>query len=100
MPQAISILIWDQADPWTVRRVAEAIEEYQSVIIPCSSAAAILFTLQHKTVDVVILTLKNRFSISAASEISPTPSRGDFLSPFDDDETRYCMDGNDPPRGV
>jgi hypothetical protein len=51
MPQAISILIWDQADPWTVRRVAEAIEEYQSVILPCSSAAAILFTLRQKTVD-------------------------------------------------
>jgi DNA-binding response OmpR family regulator len=58
MPQAVSILVWDQDDPWTVHRVAKAIEEYQSVVIPCSSAAAVLFTLQHKTVDAGILNLQ------------------------------------------
>src|SRR5207247_11146674 len=52
--EAVSILVWDQDDPLTVKNAAEAIEEYQSVVIPCSSAEAVLFTIQHNTVDVVI----------------------------------------------
>jgi DNA-binding NtrC family response regulator len=92
MPQAVSILIWDQADPWTIRRVAEAIEEYQSVVIPCSSSAAILFTLQHKTVDVIILNLQKPLqdTFQLLSEIQAQAPQVEviFVSPFDDDETR------------
>ena len=94
MPQAVSILVWDQDDPWTVRRVAEAIEEYQSVIIPCSSAAAILFTLQHKTVDVLILNLQKPLqdTFQLLSEIQAQAPQVEviFVSPFDDDETRWA----------
>jgi DNA-binding NtrC family response regulator len=93
-PQAVSILIWDQDDSWTVHRVAEAIQEYQSVVIPCSSAAAILFTLQHKTVDVVILKLQKPLqdTFQLLSEIQAQAPHVEviFVSSFDDDETRWA----------
>jgi DNA-binding response OmpR family regulator len=92
MPQAVSILVWDQDDPWTVHRVAKAIEEYQSVVIPCSSAAAVLFTLQHKTVDAGILNLQKPLqdTFQLLSEIQAQAPQVEviFVSPFDDDETR------------
>ena len=92
MPQAVSILVWDQNDPRTVHRVAEAIEEYQSVVIPCSSAAAILFTIQHKTIDAVILNLQKPLqdTFQLLSEIQSKAPQVEviFVSPFDDDETR------------
>ena len=94
MPQAVSILIWDQDDSWTVHRVAEAIQEYQSVVIPCSSAAAILFTLQHTTVDVVILKLQKPLqdTFQLLSEIQAQAPHVEviFVSSFDDDETRWA----------
>jgi DNA-binding NtrC family response regulator len=94
MAQAVSILVWDQDDPRTVHRVAEAIEEYQSVVIPCSSAAAILFTLQHKTVDVLILNLQKPLqdTFQLLSEIQAQAPQVEviFVSPFDDDETRWA----------
>lgn len=90
--QAVSILVWDH-DPLTLHKVAEAIDEYQSVVIPCSSVEAILFTLQHKTVDVVILNLRKPFenTFHLLSEIKAKAPRVEviFVSPFDDDETRW-----------
>ena len=61
MEQAVSLLVWDQDDPLTAKKVTEAIEGYQSVVIPCSSAAVLLSAIQHKTVDVVILNLQKPF---------------------------------------
>jgi two-component system, OmpR family, phosphate regulon sensor histidine kinase PhoR len=94
VPQAVSILIWDQDDPCTVHTVAEAIEEYQSVVIPCSSPAGILFTLEHKTVDVVILNLQKPLqdTFQLLSEIQAKAPQVEviFVSPFDDDETRWA----------
>jgi DNA-binding NtrC family response regulator len=94
MPKAVSILIWDQDDPWTVHTVTEAIREYQSVVIPCSSAAGILFALQHKTVDVVILNLQKPLqdTFQLLSEIQAKAPQVEviFVSPFDDDETRWA----------
>jgi DNA-binding NtrC family response regulator len=90
--EAVSILVWDQDDPLTVKNAAEAIEEYQSVVIPCSSAEAVLFTIQHKTVDVVILNLQKPFEkvFRLLSEIKVIASQVEviFVSPFDD-ETRW-----------
>jgi DNA-binding NtrC family response regulator len=92
MQQAVSILVWDQDDPLTVQRVAETIDEYQSVVIPCSSVEAILYTLQHKTVDVVILNLQKPFesTFHLLSEIKTKAPQVEvvFVSPFDD-ETRW-----------
>ena len=89
-----SMALMPQDDPRTVHRVAEAIEEYQSVVIPCSSATAILFTLQHKTVDVLILNLQKPLqdTFQLLSEIQAEAPQVEviFVSPFDDDETRWA----------
>ena len=92
MQQNISILVLDLDDPFTAKKVTEAIEEYQSVVLPCSSAEAILFTIQHKTVDVVILNLQKPFekAFHLLSEIKAKAPHAEviFVSPFDD-ETRW-----------
>lgn len=92
MQETVSILVWDQDDPLTVKRVTEAIEEYQSTVVPCSSPKAVLFTLQHKTVDVVILNLQKPFgnAFDLLSEIKTKAPNVEaiFVSPFDD-ETRW-----------
>ena len=94
MPQAVSILVWDQDDSRTVHRVAEAIAQYQSVVIPCSSSAAILYALQDKTVDVLILNLQKPLqdTFQLLSEIQAQAPQVEviFVSPFDDDETRWA----------
>ena len=59
MEQSFSILVFDQDDPSTLKNVTEAIAEYQSVVLPCSSAKAVLFTIQQKAVDAVIVNLQN-----------------------------------------
>jgi DNA-binding NtrC family response regulator len=92
MQQAVSILVWDP-DPLTLHRVAEAIDEYQSVVIPCSSVEAILSNLQHRAVDVVILNLRKPFqsTFHLLSEIQAKAPQVEviFVSHFEDDETRW-----------
>jgi DNA-binding NtrC family response regulator len=92
MQPPVSILVWDQGDAQTVQRVAEAIDEYQSIVIPCSSAEAILFHIQHKMVDVVILNLQKPFqdTLHLLSEIKTKADQVEVIcvSPFDD-ETRW-----------
>ena len=94
MPQAVSIIVWDQDDPSTIRRVSEAIEEYQSVVTPCSSAATTLFTLQHKSVDAVVLNLQKPLesTFQVLSEIHAKAPQVEVIivAPFDDDETRWA----------
>ena len=93
LPQAVSILVWDQDDPWTVHKVGEAVEEYQSIVKPCSSAAGLLSTLQHKAVDVVILNfqkpLENAFQLLSEIQAKAPQVEVIFVAPFDDDETRW-----------
>ena len=96
MEQAVSILVWDQDDPLTVKEVAEAMQEYQSVVIPCSSAKAIVFTIQHKTVDVVILSLQEPFenAFDLLSEIKTKAPQVEviFVSPFNDETLPVWME--------
>ena len=61
MEQSFSILVWDQDDPSTFKNVTEAIQEYQSVVLPCSSVEAVHFAIQHRAVDAVILNLQKPF---------------------------------------
>ena len=88
MSETIAILVLDQDDPLTAKRVTEAIDDYQSVVIPCSSAKAIVFTIQHKTVDVVILSLQEPFenAFDLLSEIKTKAPQVEviFVSPFND----------------
>jgi DNA-binding NtrC family response regulator len=92
MQHAVSILVWDLDDPLTVKRVTEAVEAYQSAVIPCSSAEGVLFAIQHQTVDVVILSLQKPFqeAFNFLSEIKTKASQVEviFVSEFDD-ETRW-----------
>ena len=89
MSETIAILVLDQDDPLTAKRVTEAIDDYQSVVIPCSSPEAILFTIQHKTVDVVILSLQQPFekAFHLLSAIKATAAQVEviFVSRFDDE---------------
>jgi DNA-binding response OmpR family regulator len=89
MQHAVCILVWDLDDPLTVKRVTEAVEAYQSAVIPCSSAEGVLFAIQHKTVDVVILSLQKPFkkAFNLLSEIKTKASQVEviFVSEFDDD---------------
>jgi DNA-binding NtrC family response regulator len=72
--------------------VAEAIEAYQSVVITCLSAEALLFTLQRRRVDVVILSLQKPFeeAFHLLNKIKTNASQAEviFVSEFDD-ETRW-----------
>ena len=61
MEQSFSILVFDQDDPSTLKNVTEAIQEYQSVVLPCSSGEAVFFAIQHRAVDAVILNLQKPF---------------------------------------
>ena len=96
MQQNISILVLDQEDPLTAKKVTEAIEEYQSLVIPCSSAEAILFTIQHKTVDVVILNLQKPFenAFHLLSEIKAKAPHTEviFVSKFDNEALWVWME--------
>jgi len=92
MKQSLSILVWDQDDPSTFKNVAEAVQEYQSVVFPCSSAAAVLFVIQQRAVDAVILNLQKPFehAFHLLSEIKTKAPQVAviFVSPFDE-ETRW-----------
>jgi DNA-binding NtrC family response regulator len=92
MEQSFSILVWDQDDPSTFKNVAEAIQEYQSVVLPCSSPEAVLFVIQHRAVDAVILNFQKPFehAFNLLSEIKTQAPQVEviFVSPFDE-ETRW-----------
>jgi DNA-binding NtrC family response regulator len=92
MEQSFSILVFDQDDPSTLKNVTEAIQEYQSVVLPCSSGEAVLFAIQHRAVDAVILNLQKPFeqAFRFLAQIKTKAPKVEviFVSPFDD-ETRW-----------
>jgi len=92
MEQSFSILVFDQDDPSTLKNVTEAIQEYQSVVLPCSSAEAVLFAIQHRAVDAVILNLQKPFeqAFRFLAQIKTKAPKVEviFVSPFDE-ETRW-----------
>ena len=92
MEQSFSILVFDQDDPSTLKNVTEAIQEYQSVVLPCSSGEAVLFAIQHRAVDAVILNLQKPFeqAFRFLAQIKAKASKVEviFVSPFDE-ETRW-----------
>src|SRR5262245_31316732 len=96
MERVLSILVWDQDDPLTVKRVTEAIEEHQSVVIPCSSAEALPFAIQHMTVDLVILNLQKPFerAFQVLSQIKTQAPEVEviFVSRFDDEARWVWME--------
>jgi len=83
MEQSFSILVFDQDDPSTLKNVTEAIQEYQSVV---------LFAIQHRAVDAVILHLQKPFeqAFRSLAQIKTKAPKVEviFVSPFDD-ETRW-----------
>ena len=92
MEQSFSILVFDQDDPSTFKNVTEAIQEYQSVVLPCSSREAVLFAIQHRAVDAVILSLQKPFeqAFRFLAQIKTKAPKVEviFVSPFDE-ETRW-----------
>jgi two-component system phosphate regulon sensor histidine kinase PhoR len=95
MQEPISILVLDE-DPLTIKGVTEIIAEYQSIAIPCPSAEAILFAIQHKAVDVVIVNLQKPFqqAFDLLSEIKGNAPRVEviFVSRFDEETLPLWME--------
>lgn len=93
MKQNISILVWDEDDPLTLKDVIEAMQAYESVAEACWSAEEVLSAIQQKTVDVVILNLQepceNAFYLLAEIKTKAPQVEVIFVSLFDD-ETR-CL---------
>ena len=58
MQDVLSVIVFDQDDPFTLKKVTQAITEYRSEVVPCSSPQAILDSIQKKTVDVIVLNLE------------------------------------------
>jgi len=58
MKDTISIVVCDPEDPRTLESVAEAVREYQSVLIPCASGEAVGAAIERQPVDVVVLNLQ------------------------------------------
>src|SRR5262245_60513513 len=91
MRKRISILVWDQDDPLTLKNVAEAMQAYKSVAVACWSAEEVLFATQQKTIDVVVINLQepceNAFHLLSEIKIQAPRVEVIFVSPFDE-ETR------------
>ena len=92
MQDILSVIVFDPDDPLTLKKVSEAIKEYHSEIIHCSSPQAILDSIQKKTVHVIVLHLEKPFEkvFRLLSEIKVIVPQVEviFVSPFDD-ETRW-----------
>src|SRR5262245_30411387 len=93
MKQNISILVWDQDDPVTLKDVTEAMQAYECVAMACWSAEEVLFAIQHQKVDVVILNLQqpceNAFHLLSEIKNQAPQVEVIFISSFDE-ETR-CL---------
>jgi len=89
MQDILSVIVFDPDDPLTLKRVSEAIKEYHSEVIPCSSPQAILDSIQEKTVDVIILVLEKPFekAYELLSQIKAGVAEVEvvFVSRFDDE---------------
>jgi DNA-binding NtrC family response regulator len=88
MRETLAVAVFDPDDPTTVEDVAEAVREYQSVIIPCSSQGIVLSTLNEQHIDALVIgfqePFKETFKLLSQIKAQATQAEVVFLSEFDD----------------
>jgi len=96
MRHHISVAVFDWVDPVTVKSVTDALSQYESVVIPCTSEEAVQAVIVHRRVDVVVLNLSKSFkkSFSLLSEMhSKAPdTEVIFVAQFDEQMLRAWME--------
>jgi DNA-binding NtrC family response regulator len=88
MRETLSVAVLDPNDPDTIEKVTEAVKEYQSSVIPCSSREHVLPTLNQRRVDVVVIGFQEPFreTFDLLSQIKTKAAGTEvvFLAEFDD----------------
>jgi len=96
MKDTISIVVCDPDDPLTVGIVAEALKEYQSILIPCASRDALSAAIECQPVDVAVVNLQKPLeeAFCLLSEIQMKAPRVEviFVAQFDDEMLRSWME--------
>jgi DNA-binding NtrC family response regulator len=89
MKDTISVVAFDPEDPCTVESLAEALSEYQSVLIPCTTEETMQDTIERQPVDVVVLNLQKPFedAFGLLSQIQDKAPQAEviFGGQFDDE---------------
>src|SRR6516162_8576898 len=92
MQETLCVAVLAPADPVTLERVVEAVTDYRSLVIPCSSQHALLSEINRKCVDAVVAGFRDPFEESFELlfqvKAQTTSSEVIFLSEFDD-QTRW-----------
>jgi DNA-binding NtrC family response regulator len=96
MRHIISVAVFDWDDPATVWTVTDALSQYQSVVIPCTSEEAVLAVIAQRGVDVVVLNLSKPFekSFRLLSDIQSKAPQTEviFVAQFDERMLRAWME--------
>ncbi len=89
MKDTISVVAFDPEDPCSVESLAEALSEYQSVLIPCTTEETMQDTIERQPVDVVVLNLQKPFedAFGLLSQIQDKAPQAEviFGGQFDDE---------------
>jgi two-component system C4-dicarboxylate transport response regulator DctD len=89
MKNTISIVVYDPDDPLTVGIVAEALKEYQSILIPCTSPEAVSTAIERQSVDVVVLNFEKppeqAFRLLSEIQMKAPQAEVIFVAQFDDE---------------
>lgn len=82
------VAIFDWEAPATVWSVTDALSQYQSVVLPCTSEEAVQAVIVHRRVDVVVLNLRRPFekSLRLLSDIQGKAPQMEviFVAQFDE----------------
>ena len=96
MRHVISVAVFDWEDSATVWGVTDALSQYQSVVIPCTSEEAVRAVIVHRRVDVVVLNLSKPFekSFRLLSDIQSKAPQTEviFVAQFDERMLRAWME--------
>ena len=91
-----SVAVFDREDLATVRSVTDALQEYQSVVIPCASEEAVQVAVMHGRLDIVVLNLckplEDAFRLLAEIQIKAPQTEVLFVAQFDDEMLRDWME--------
>ena len=96
MKDTISIVVCDPDDPLTIGIVAEALKEYLSILIPCTSPEAVGAAIECQPVDVVVVNLqkplKEAFRLLLEIQTKAPQAEVIFVAEFADDMLRSWME--------
>jgi len=97
MEHMISVAVFDPEDSTTVKSVAEALREYEAILIECQSEEELRVAIgQPPLVDVVVLNLERPLgrSFSQLSEIQTKAPEAEviFVALFDDEKLWAWME--------